>query len=176
VRILGLCASILVVGVALAACGPGGADRGDEPDRADAREMKQQVDGAVTDLVPRLRSSFGEAELTVPTALFLECRMGRGWEYQARFGITDRGPDRRPRLADVATALEAGGFSGVEVDTGASEVTGRKGDVRAFVAGPVPGAAMAVYNLTIGVDCTRLDDDGVAFARATAPTKFPDLR
>lgn len=152
----------------LTGCGPdspGGDDGG-----MGAEQMKQDVDAAVLDVVPRLESAFGSKPRSGPGAMFSKCQMGQGWQYQASFGLVV--PADGAELDQVATALTDAGFADVEVTD--DVVTGQHGEVAAR-AQAAASTATRVINIEIGVDCTELDDADTSFAEGDEGTDYPEL-
>jgi hypothetical protein len=161
-------ACTLLTLLVLTGCGP------DSPGKDDggvgAEKMKQDVDAAVLDVVPRLESAFGTKPRSGPAGMFIECQMGQGWKYQAAFGLVV--PADGTELDQLASALTDAGFQDVAVADGA--VTGKQGEVAAR-ASAAAGSGTRVVNVEIEVDCTRLDDADTTFAGDDAGTDYPEL-
>lgn len=172
-RLLGIGWCTVLMAMALAACGPGQGD--DDPAATDgpsAREMKQQVDEAVLEVLPALASGTGVAA-EAARATFSTCQVSTQWRYVARTSVHGLTGDLARDGETISGVLEQAGFQEVEVDDD-GDVTARRDLVEAYFGPAVPGKTFR--NASFTADCTDLDSEGEAFAEADEGTDYPDLR
>lgn len=153
----------------LSGCG-GGAD----PDPQAAQQMKQQVDGAVRDVVPELVDALN-AEVRAAGGSFIECQMKPGqYKYRAGIGLFGGSAD----VDEVIAVLEDAGFDEItsgDSDGSSTSVSARREPVEIDVP-TVEGSAGPVSNVEILVDCTPLADAGQEFADDDPGEDYTDLR